>query len=235
MFARNITPAAVLLCVFAGMTTAAPVHAAPLAVQAAGEEGAEPTTASLIADIHLPDGTNRATSTEDLNKFKQALQTVAKGSEGTIGTSEVLVWMGDSAKGVIGNISKRLKENGYTVAQVDSFDSEAGRITPLAAMRGSKANGLVGMWIETKDGNALLVWGRFIPNGPKTATTTTSASKPAAKPVQTTASTPRTSSSRTSGETDAQRRAKAFKAYQDYQYVKYMGPISGSMYSSRKW
>jgi hypothetical protein len=34
---------------------------------------------------------------------------------------------------------------------------------------------------------------------------------------------------------DAERRAKAMKAYDDYQYVKLLGPISGQMYKSTKW
>jgi hypothetical protein len=40
--------------------------------------------------------------------------------------------------------------------------------------------------------------------------------------------------SRATGESDAERQAKAWKAYNDYEYVKRTGPITGPMYST-KW
>jgi hypothetical protein len=127
------------------------------------EDGVEPAATSQLLALTLPEGANRATGADELAKFHEALQEVARTNHGTITRSEVLVWSGDAAKPVVGDLSTRLKEIGYTFAEISSFDSEAGRVTPLAVVRNDKTDSVIGMWIESKEGIKLLVWGRFKP------------------------------------------------------------------------
>jgi hypothetical protein len=224
------------------------VLAAPLAPAAtAPEDGVEPASTSLLASISLPGGANRATSAGDLAEFNEALQEVARTYHGTITRSEVLIWTGESVKTVTTDLSARLKAAGYTVTESTPIESKAGRVTPLTALRSDRSDSLKGMWIETKDGYALLVWGRFNPDRPKTGRSGATAAKAAvisrkaatapkkvaaaAKPKKRSGSAPKAFRE----ESAAERQAKAYKAYQDYQYVKLMGPISGPMYRSTKW
>ncbi len=267
MFVRNYFMAlgAVLLTVGGTLTAAPQVLAIAPQEQTAASSGdakgaVEATTASLVADIHLPGGAVRATAAGDMANFNKALQEAAKNNDGRITSSEVLIWTGDEAKSVISDISGALKQSGYMVAEVSPFDSEAGRITPLAAQRGSKSDRIIGLWIETKTGEKLLVWGKLVEDAAPLKTVA-QAAKPniaakksvaaanraeeerkervksvtAAKARLEKSSKSSTAARSGSTETAAQRQAKAMKAYQDYQWVKYNAPISGSMYRSSKW
>ncbi len=233
---------ATLLAVPSPAVRAAPV--VPMAAVVTAEEGVEPAGKSRILALTLPEGANRLTSAEEMAKFDQELQEAARSLKGTVTRSEVLMWTGDAAKSVIGDFASQMKAMGYSIGETKTFETEMGRVTPVGAMRGDTSDSILGTWIETK-GVALLIWGRFKPDAapvtvtarPKTAAAPKKAAAAQKKVAVAAKAKPGKSSASKAArpETDAERQAKAFQAYKDYQYVKLLGPISGPMYRSTKW
>lgn len=139
--------------------------------------------ASTLAPIKLPEGARRALKQDDLDKFEVALQKVAEAAKGKIGKFEVLVWPGKDA---MKTLPDQMKQAGYSYTTQAAFDSDAGRITPVAAVARDpkeKREDLLGMWIE-KDGFSLLVWGHYkADSAARPASEKTAASEAAGKSV----------------------------------------------------
>ncbi len=138
---------------------------APALVRA--DDDVEVAGASSLAPITLPGGAHRSTSKRDLTKFEDMLQKTARTNHGRMARIEVLIWRGGEAWAAMKNLPDRLKEAGYNYVSFPAFDSEPGRVTPLAGVRKGEKDGLLGMWIETKDGGyVLLAWGHYTPDNP---------------------------------------------------------------------
>lgn len=179
------------LTVFGGV---APITLTPTPVYAQAEEGIERAERSQLLSLRLPKGTLRSTDSDNLEKFSAALQTAAETNHGSIGKVEVLVWAKDDAGNAKKEMPKRLKEAGYSYVATESFDSEAGKVTPIASTLKNTKNGLLGMWIETSEGITLLCWGQFKAG----AGNSESSAEPEEEPVSTETETTETETTETS-------------------------------------
>lgn len=136
--------------------------AAPATARADDEPGIERATASsLVPQVRLPADALRSTSKADRAKFDDMLQQVARSSQGRMARTEVLVWPAKTAIKPMDRMNDGLKTAGFAVTAADAFDSDAGHVTPFAAVRKNEPGGLLGLWIETADHTTLLAWGRF--------------------------------------------------------------------------
>jgi hypothetical protein len=162
-----ITAALPLLAGVAAAAAAPPVSARPAAAAVAQrEKDVERAELSQLAMVRLPGAARRSTSKRDVAKFEDALQSIARTNHGRMARVEVLVWRGGEAWAAMKELPERLKDAGYGYAARPAFDAEPGRVTPFGAVRADKKDDLLGLWIETKDGVALLAWGVYLPDNP---------------------------------------------------------------------
>lgn len=133
-----------MLAVPAPAVRAAPLSPMTLKAEARiVEDGVEPAATSRLLSLTLPEGANRLTSANELAKFDQELQEAARTLNGTVTRFEVLVSSGDAAKAVVGQLSARLREMGYTTGEPTTFNTEAGRVTPVGALRSDKSDSVM--------------------------------------------------------------------------------------------
>lgn len=139
----------------------APITLTPTPIYAQAADGIERAERSQLVSLRLPKGTLRTTDKDNLEKFAAALQTAAETNHGSIGKIEVLVWTKEDSGNAKKEMPKLLKAAGYSYVTTASFDSEAGKVTPVASTLKNEKDGLVGMWIDTAEGISLLCWAEF--------------------------------------------------------------------------
>lgn len=230
-----------LLSTLAATTSATPlarIVCPPAYAADRSQQDIESAKTSQLAPIDLPGEPLRATNRQDVAKFDTLLQQIAQTNAGRMERIEVLIWRSQDAAVAMRDIPGRLKTAGYGYADRPGFTGEPGRITPFAAVRTDRPDGLLGLWIETSDHYLLLAWGVYQPHNAQKpaqpAEARTAAAKPAAKPAPPkTSLAARTTSKSAPTLTPAQKNAQALKRYYDAQYIMHTGPITGPMFSSR--
>jgi hypothetical protein len=169
-------------------TIVAPIAltARPALAAAQTPEGLEAApTSRVVAALALPEGAFRATGSEHVAQFTDALNNLANLNKGRVSRVEVVIWRGDDApKRALPGL---LKKAGYSYAPQPTAETDAGKATLFSSAHDSKKNDLLGLWMEQK-GAILLAWGVFTPDAAAAAADEDDAPVPAPK------ATPRRSS-----------------------------------------
>lgn len=135
------------------------------AALAAVKTGAEPAKTSRIIRVNLPSGAQRVGAAADVEKFRGALENIARAAGGRVEDVEVVTWT-SGGDGTRAALAAALKAAGFQYAPQPSTSVDGGgTITMFLAASDEKKTGVIGIWLHQKGNPLLLAWGTVAPGG----------------------------------------------------------------------